>query len=115
MTARLWDANTGQQLAVFIGHKGIIKYAEFSPDGQHIVTASEDNTAGLWDTTGQLISVFAGHSDSIWYAIFSPDGKRVITASGDKTARLWDVRSGALLQILRNENSIKPETKPDRF
>ena len=53
-----------------------------------VVTASEDNTARLWDAAaGKEIAVLRGHENSVWSAAFSPDGTRVVTASEDNTAR----------------------------
>jgi dipeptidyl aminopeptidase/acylaminoacyl peptidase len=64
---------------------------QFSPDGQRVVTASDDETARLWDAaTGQSIGKLMRHEDRVSSAQFSPDGQRVVTASWDKTARLWD-------------------------
>jgi WD40 repeat protein len=45
--ARLWDRQ-GNELAVLRGHENYIRSAVFSPDGQTILTASEDGTARLW-------------------------------------------------------------------
>ncbi|WP_147332876.1 WD40 repeat domain-containing protein, partial [Archangium gephyra] len=33
---------------VLSGHEGIVRSAVFSPDGQHIITASDDKTARVW-------------------------------------------------------------------
>ena len=30
-------------------HEGAVNSAQFSPDGQRVVTASADNTARVWD------------------------------------------------------------------
>ena len=69
--------------------------AQFSPDGQRVVTASRDNTARLWDAaSGKPIGKPMKHEDTVWSAQFSPDGQRVVTASHDKTVRLWDAGSG---------------------
>jgi WD40 repeat protein len=48
-TARLWDAETGRQVALLRGHEGGVLSAAFSPDGKRVVTASHDETARLWD------------------------------------------------------------------
>ena len=59
--------------------------------GQRVVTASEDNTARLWDATnGKALGEPMRHGDKVTSAQFSPDGQRVVTVSYDKTARLWD-------------------------
>jgi WD40 repeat protein len=44
-TARVWDAATGEEVAVLRGHEGGVRSAAFGPDGKRIVTASDDNTA----------------------------------------------------------------------
>ncbi|MEZ4733131.1 MAG: hypothetical protein R3E79_39040 [Caldilineaceae bacterium] len=46
----LWDAVQGAQLAHW-RHQAAVKGIAFSPDGQWLVTASADQTVGLWDLT----------------------------------------------------------------
>ena len=41
----------GQAVGEPMIHEGTVVSAQFSPDGQRVVTASEDNTARLWDVT----------------------------------------------------------------
>jgi len=49
-TARVWDAETGRQIAVLEGHEMALYSAAFSPpDGAHIVTVGADDTARVWD------------------------------------------------------------------
>jgi WD40 repeat protein len=75
-----------------ITHKGTIEHAAFSPDGSMIVTASDDNTARVWNTaTGEALTPPLLHHDwgKVTDAAFSPDGQWVATASEDGTARLW--------------------------
>ncbi|WP_294537034.1 TIR domain-containing protein [uncultured Rhodoblastus sp.] len=79
-----------------VGHEERVWSAAFSPDGQHIVTASDDKTARVWDAaSGKPIGApLKGHEDVVRSAAFSPDGKRIVTASSDQTARVWDAATG---------------------
>ncbi|MEM6503351.1 MAG: hypothetical protein AAF685_16140, partial [Cyanobacteria bacterium P01_C01_bin.89] len=86
------------------GHKSFVRSASFSPDGQTIVTASEDGTAKLWDREGNELQTLTGHKSSVRSASFSPDGQTIVTASSDRTAKLWD-RDGNELQTLTGHKS----------
>src|SRR5262249_46400656 len=102
-TARIWDAASGNEIAVLRGHEDVVKSAAFSPDGSRIVTASKDKTARIWDTaSAKEIAVLRGHEGRV-SAAFSPDGSRIVTASEDKTARIWDAR----LQTMAAKDLLK--------
>ena len=73
---------TGKPIGEPMKHEDRVHSAQFSPDGQRVVTASEDNTARLWDAaTGKPIGEPMKHEDEFYSAQFSPDGQRVVTAS----------------------------------
>ncbi len=95
-------------LASSMRHDEEVISAQFSPDGQRVVTASQDNTARLWDAaSGKPIGQPMKHGDNVSSAQFSPDGQRVVTASWDKTARLWDAASGKPIgQPMKHEGSV---------
>ena len=74
-----------------VGHTDYVNSAVYSPDGRSIVTASDDNTARIWDAvTGKLLHSLEGHTSWVRSAVYSPDGRSIVTASLDNTARIWD-------------------------
>ena len=99
-TARVWNAENGDQLAILRGHTEGVRVASFSPDGRQVITGSTDKTARLWNAeTGQQSAVLE-HDGVVRSAAFSSDGRRVVTASDDKTARIWDVQTGKQIAAL---------------
>lgn len=95
-TARVWRVATGEQVAE-LGETayGGVWGADFSRDGKRLVTASEDNTARVWEVgSWRKLYDLLGHSGRVSRAVFSPDSKLILTASADLTARLWDAASG---------------------
>ncbi len=101
-TARVWDAESGKEIALLKAHERSVNSASFSYDGQRVVTASSDNTARVWDAeSGKVIALLNAHERSVNGASFSPDGKCVVTASSDNMARVWDAESGKEIAFLK--------------
>lgn len=117
-SARIWDAKTGHALvklmaastasdapaaALDAGHAGFVNSAVFSPNGQIVLTASDDETAKLWkieDHTASVVKTLVGHQGRVRSAEFSPNGKQAVTASDDRTIRIWDLETGECVKIL---------------
>ena len=92
-----------------IGHSDSVVSAVFSPDGRHVLTASADATARVWDLEGDLANprVLQGHSGWVQSAVFSPNGRQVLTASEDATARVWDLEGDlANPRVLQGHSGI---------
>jgi eukaryotic-like serine/threonine-protein kinase len=89
------------QLAVLSGHEGRVQFAQFSPDGKHIVTASEDRTARIWNADiGVQQAILTGHKGPLYSAVYSLDGSRIVTASSDATVKIWDAASSRQIMAL---------------
>lgn len=106
-TARVWDAQTGQELLVLVGHTDQLSGAVFSADGMRILTFGRDHTARVWDARdGREAFSLAGLTDWVRAAAFSPDGARILTGclSPFDAARVWDAGDGK--ELLRLPASI---------
>ena len=96
---------SAQLLAQLEGHVRWVTNAVFSPDGQSIVTASDDHTARIWSTaTGRLLAKLEGHTSRVNSVAFSPDSHWIVTASDDHTARIWNAAAGKLLATLEGHS-----------
>ena len=106
LTAHMWSGVSGRDRACVglaqgaaecrgaRGTSGSGQSASFSADGTHVVTASSDKTARVWDLRAEPPSFVAleGHQFTVNSASFSADGAHVVTASADNTARVWYLR-----------------------
>ena len=97
-TTRL-STRSGRSISVFVLDSAPLA-AAFSPDGEHIVTGSEDGRGTIWEVaTGRATAVLRGELGAVSSVAFSPDSRSVITA-GDDGLRVWDATSGELIREL---------------
>jgi platelet-activating factor acetylhydrolase IB subunit alpha len=111
-TARLWDASSGEQKAMFLGHENVIECVALAPPAsyEHLAalaglkkapplsssaefaaTGSRDKTIKLWDSRGTLIKTLIGHDNWVRGLVFHPGGKYLLSCSDDKSIRCWDL------------------------
>jgi hypothetical protein len=65
---------------------------ELSPDGSLFATASEDQTARVWDASGlRLLATLDSHAGPVAMVKFDPAGDRLLTVGFDGTARIWNL------------------------
>lgn len=83
-----------ENLSVMSGHTGAVLELHFTSDGNNLVTASTDQTLGLWDLcTGQRIKKYKSHSTFINSVQVARRGPQLlVSGSDDTTIKLWDIR-----------------------
>ena len=73
------------------GHFGFVFTLRFSPDGEYLLSASQDQTARVWRVAdGAAGAVLFGHEGEVHDATFGSEGT-VWTVSSDATVRNWNI------------------------
>ncbi len=105
------------------GHRSLIRDLVFTPDGQSLISASDDKTIRIWDwRSGATLRTIRGYSGDgndgkVFSVAISPDGKTIAAGGyfgpgigaappyGD--VRLFDFSTGRLTTVLRgNEFAV---------
>jgi U4/U6 small nuclear ribonucleoprotein PRP4 len=108
---------TGRCIMFMESHLKAILGIDFSPNGYHIATASEDNTCKIWDLRKRsVLYTIPAHTNLISDVKFQRDGgDYLITASYDNTAKLWTNRTWQPLKTLSGHDGkiMSVDISPD--
>ncbi len=127
----IWDARTGEKVAVFYGYLSIpsddgLNYdpnaywtryvwglvalkneVQLSPDGKYAFRAKVGYAARKWElATGKIVQGYFGHTKGVITFKLSADGRYLLTGSADRTAKLWDVATGKALRTFTGHRSF---------
>jgi WD40 repeat protein/uncharacterized caspase-like protein len=80
-----------QELNRLEKHTQRINAVTYSPNGQIVASASDDNTVMLWGKDGSLLTTLNGHQERVTSIAFSPDGQYLASASADRTIKIWSI------------------------
>lgn len=97
-SVRIWSAMNGDPLGAPLKHDEPPVWADFSPEGLRIVTATATRVV-VWSVEGYRLLEPIQFDASVTGASFSTDGRRLVTTTIDGTTTVWDVRGGAAAPI----------------
>ncbi|MBV7338848.1 pentapeptide repeat-containing protein [Chloroflexi bacterium TSY] len=107
---RLWiccGADTFEQQRLSNKSASAVTSVDFSPNGDHLVSAHEDNNIHIWDVqTGTCQQVLRGHTSKVPSVSFSLDGKSIASGGANATIRIWDVASGQCRQTMTGHTNF---------
>jgi len=88
------------------GYEGSVTSVAWSPNGQNLASASDDNTVRLWSPEGKSLVTLTGHTEKVTSVAWSPDGKYLASGSQDKTVRLWSPSGKSLATLIGHSHSV---------
>lgn len=101
---------------VLQGHEGPVQSVAFSPDGQTLLSASNDGTLRFWNlSTQSLERTLQAHNGKVSQAMYTPSGQQVVALGDDDCIRVWDAQSGVALNEMSVAVQISPTTGRRRF
>ncbi|MFT5724236.1 MAG: WD40 repeat protein [Bacteroidia bacterium] len=80
-TAVIWDAFSGKQKNVLLGHQWKINSVAISADGKYAITGSSDGMTKIWDiTTGEEVKSYAEANGKVRQVTMSKDMRYIFSA-----------------------------------
>jgi len=97
----LWDAGSRKKIASLDGHTADVKTIKFSPNGELLVSGSEDKSVRLWRVETRKQHKKIDLPGRVRDVSFSPDGKRLAVAFIEDTRiHIIDVATGKIESVL---------------
>jgi WD40 repeat protein/serine/threonine protein kinase len=125
--ARVWNVETGEQLAALPRLHGSMRLIQFSPDHERLVAVNDYGAALILNASnGEAVSPVLQLSDvtlAEMYAVldtfaprasFSPDGNYLIGAWASKSAHIWNAMNGTnVFTLAHPQLLVNAEFSPD--
>ena len=83
----------GTLVHTFEGHAGSVTGVAVTPDGQHIISGSDDKLVKVWSVASKslfigLVSTCVGHTEPVRAVASMPDGQRILSGGGQDRPRV---------------------------
>jgi WD40 repeat protein len=88
-TLRLWNLESGRQVAVFNGHQAAVRQCAFLSNSEAL-SCSADGTLKRWRLDGTLRRTLYGHTGPVRsFTLSDAEPRSVISCSDDRTLIEW--------------------------
>lgn len=97
----IWDWQEKELEQSFNNHNDKVNYVDFSPDGEKVLSVSENQAVRVWEAeTGKEITVFEAPDDDYIFlnSKFVSNGDKVVSNFND-IIKVWDVETANVLMV----------------
>lgn len=103
----LWDVAAGQSYELPAQPASYSYRAIFSTGGKFVAAALSNGNIVLADAASRkVLRVLEGHAQVVKALAFSADDKMLASGGDDNRLRLWDVRTGRLIRVIGQSDSM---------
>jgi WD40 repeat protein len=76
-------------------HTNVIYRVAYDPTGNHLTSASWDNTIKIWSSQApyHLLHTLQAHGEWVANLAYSPNGEYLASIGNDNTLHIWDVKN----------------------
>ncbi|XP_046810063.1 protein qui-1 [Lucilia cuprina] len=112
----IMQINTPEYQTTFDGHVAPVTCLNFAPNGEYLVTGSDDRMVHVWSLAmGSIANTFKGHVAPICSVVVLMDSRRVMSSDRDGMIYVWMADGGNLLQTLQGPYKSLAATNNMKF
>lgn len=105
-SVRIWEAQTGNQLAICQGPKAAQTQVRFAPDGNSLLSLSGDKSIYIWTLQGTAQKVLKYRDLYFGGAAFGPQGQQLTTYTVDQNLQIWDLQTEQVIHTLKGHQRM---------
>lgn len=100
------------------GHDGCINALSYSPDGQFVLTGSDDATVKVWNSLEKdpkCITTLRGHRTNVFAVSFLNDSSTIVSGGNDSDIRIYDLEKSKTCTVLQRHKRKVTSIKTDPY
>jgi WD40 repeat protein/DNA-binding SARP family transcriptional activator len=100
------QAPNGDHRVVLHARQGNVIALDFSVDGKHVVSGSEDGAVRTWNAANGILERKLDAGGKVLDVAYSRDGKHVAAAGADGTVRIWALSGGTPVRLYGHTGGV---------